>query len=171
VRGSGSWVRRRPDEALVRFAPVGSLADIQRCFEFRAAFESSAAAFAAERHDASSLARIETAFRDLEAIIKTRAVGVDEDFAFHAAVAAAARNHFFTATLAMLDNHIRFGMSLTRKLSLRQPVKRLLLVQEEHHRVLEAIALRDAATAARAMAEHIDNARRRMFEGPATEGE
>jgi GntR family transcriptional repressor for pyruvate dehydrogenase complex len=171
VRGSGSWVRRRPDEALVRFAPVGSLADIQRCFEFRAAFESGAAALAAERHDGHSLARIETAFRDLEAIIQTREVGVDEDFAFHAAVAAAARNHFFTATLAMLDSHIRFGINLTRKLSLRQPVKRLLLVQEEHRRVLEAIARRDAATAARAMAEHIENARRRMFEGAASEGE
>jgi GntR family transcriptional repressor for pyruvate dehydrogenase complex len=171
IRGSGSWVCRRPDEALVRFAPVGSLADIQRCFEFRAAFESSAAAFAAERHDGRSLARIETAFRDLEAIIQTRDVGVDADFAFHAAVAAAARNHFFTATLAMLDNHIRFGMNLTRKLSLRQPVQRLLLVQEEHRRVLEAIALRDAAAAARAMAEHIENARRRMFEGAAHEGE
>lgn len=171
LRGSGSWVCRRPDEALVRFAPVGSLADIQRCFEFRATVESSAAAFAAERHDAAGLARIETAFGDLEAIIQTRDVGVDQDFAFHAAVAAAAGNHFFTATLGMLDSHIRFGMQLTRKLSLRQPAQRLLLVQEEHRRVLEAIALRDAATAARAMASHIDNARRRMFEGAASEGE
>ena len=59
---------------------------------------------------------------------------MDEDFAFHAAVAAAARNHFFTATLAMLDSHIRFGIKLTRKPSLRQPIKRLLLVQEEHAR-------------------------------------
>jgi len=170
VRGSGSWVRRRPDEALVRFAPVGSLADIQRCFEFRAAIESRAAALAAERHDVRSLAQIETAFGDLEAIIRTRDVGVDADFAFHAAVAAAARNHFFTATLAMLDSHIRFGLQLTRNLSLRQPVKRLLLVQEEHRRVLEAIVRRDADAAARTMALHIDNARQRMFEGAASEG-
>ena len=63
------------------------------------------------------------------------------------------------------------GWSLTRKLSLRQPVQRLLLVREEHRQVLEAIAARDAATAARAMASHIDNARRRMFEGAAHEGE
>lgn len=171
MRGSGSWVRRRPDGALVRFAPVASLADIQRCFEFRATVESSAAGFAAERHDAEGLARIESAFGALEAIIQTRDVGVDEDFAFHAAVAAAAGNHFFTATLAMLDSHVRFGMSLTRQLSLRQPVKCLLLVQEEHRRVLEAIAARDAATAARAMASHIDSARRRMFEGASSEGE
>lgn len=32
----------------------------------------------------------------------------------------------------MLDSHIRFGINLTRKLSLRQPIKRRLLVQEEH---------------------------------------
>jgi GntR family transcriptional regulator, transcriptional repressor for pyruvate dehydrogenase complex len=96
---------------------------------------------------------------------------VDEDFAFHAAVAAAARNHFFTATLAMLDSHIRFGIKLTRKPSLRQPIKRLLLVQEEHRQVVEAIARRDAAAAARAMTEQIENPRRRMVEGEATEGE
>jgi GntR family transcriptional regulator, transcriptional repressor for pyruvate dehydrogenase complex len=58
-------------------------------------------------------------------------LGVDEDFAFHAAVAGAARNRFYTATLAMLDSHIRFGINLTHKLSLRQPVGRLLLVQKE----------------------------------------
>jgi GntR family transcriptional regulator, transcriptional repressor for pyruvate dehydrogenase complex len=96
---------------------------------------------------------------------------VDEDFAFHAAVAGAARNHVYTATLAMLDSHIRFGINLTCKLSLRQPVRRLLLVQKEHREVLDAIAVRDAAGAARAMAEHIENARRRMFEGAAIEGE
>jgi DNA-binding FadR family transcriptional regulator len=110
VRGSGSWVRRQPDEVLVRFAPVASLADIQRCFEFRAAIESRAAALAAEHHDARTLAAIQTAFDDLEAVIRTHDVDpVDADFAFHAAVAAAARNHFFAAALAMLDNHIRLA--------------------------------------------------------------
>ena len=60
---------------------------------------------------------------------------------------------------------------MTHDHDVRQPVKRLLLVQEEHRRVLDAIIRRDAATAARAMAEHIENARRRMFEGAAPEGE
>jgi DNA-binding GntR family transcriptional regulator len=44
-------------------------------------------------------------------------------------------------------------------------------VRKEHREVLDAIAVRDAAGAARAMAEPIENARRRMFEGAAIEGE
>jgi DNA-binding GntR family transcriptional regulator len=70
-----------------------------------------------------------------------------------------------------LDRALLHQLAVTHDHDVRQPVKRLLLVQEEHRRVLDAIIRRDAATAARAMAEHIENARRRMFEGAAPEGE
>ena len=46
-QGSGSYVMRRPAPQMLDFAPVGSIADIQRCFEFRAAVEGAAAALAA----------------------------------------------------------------------------------------------------------------------------
>ncbi|MEZ7881334.1 MAG: GntR family transcriptional regulator, partial [Rhodospirillales bacterium] len=48
-QGSGSFVMRRPASQMLDFAPVGSIADIQRCFEFRAAVEGAGAALAAER--------------------------------------------------------------------------------------------------------------------------
>src|SRR5918994_190000 len=32
-QGSGSYVKRRPDQAVLQFVPVGSIADIQPCFE------------------------------------------------------------------------------------------------------------------------------------------
>lgn len=48
-QGSGSFVQRRPDGAVLEFAPVGSIADSQRTFEFRAAIEGEAAHLAAKR--------------------------------------------------------------------------------------------------------------------------
>src|ERR671916_2886799 len=88
-QGSGSYVTRRPDDAVLRFVPVGSIADIQRCFEFRVGLEGAAAALAAERWDSVQLAEIRSAFEALETCIRTGQLGVDEDARFHQAVARA----------------------------------------------------------------------------------
>src|SRR5215213_6276662 len=70
-QGSGGYVKRRPDEAVLRFVPVGSIADIQRCFEFRVGLEGAAAALAAERWEEQDLAEIKAAFAELETCIET----------------------------------------------------------------------------------------------------
>jgi DNA-binding FadR family transcriptional regulator len=46
-RGAGTFVTRRPDPDLPRFAPLETLSDLQRCFDFRIVVESGAAALAA----------------------------------------------------------------------------------------------------------------------------
>jgi GntR family transcriptional regulator, transcriptional repressor for pyruvate dehydrogenase complex len=169
-QGSGSYVRRRPDNAVLQFVPVGSIADIQRCFEFRVGLEGAAAALAAERWQAEELAEIKAAFAALETCIRTGQLGVDADARFHAAVARATHNHYHVSVQLSLQAHIAFGMNLTRNLSLRRPEARLRLVQDEHARILAAIDARDGAAARRAMESHIENARRRMFEGAPTGG-
>jgi DNA-binding FadR family transcriptional regulator len=150
---------------VLSFAPVGSIADVQRCFEFRASFEGRAAALAAERHDRPALERIEAAYAALDAVVATGELGVDADLALHRVIVEAARNHFFTSTLAMLEDQIRTGMTVTRSLSLRRRAPRLRAVQDEHRRVVDAIAARDGEAAGRAMLEHIERARRRMLDG------
>ena len=50
-QGSGSYVKRRPDSAILRFIPVSSIADVQRGFEFRAGLEGAAAALAARAEE------------------------------------------------------------------------------------------------------------------------
>src|SRR5918996_3809938 len=42
-QGSGSYVKRRPDQAVLQFVPVGSIAHLQRCFQFRLGLEGAAA--------------------------------------------------------------------------------------------------------------------------------
>jgi len=164
-QGSGSYVTRRPDDAVLRFVPVGSIADIQRCFEFRVGLEGVAAALAAERWEDADLAEIRSAYEALEVCIRTGQLGVDADAGFHQAVARATHNHYHVSVQLSLQAHIAVGMNLTRNLSMLRTDARLRLVQDEHAAILAAIEARDAAAARAAMETHIENARRRVFDG------
>ncbi len=163
-QGSGSYVKRRPDIAVLRFVPVSSIADIQRCFEFRHGLEGIAAALAAERWEDSDMAEIRVAFDALEASTKGFRLGVDADEQFHLAIAKATHNAYHVSVQSSLQPNIIFGMSLTRNLSLLRTQERLREVQDEHRAIMEAVAARMPAAARAAMQLHIDNARRRMFE-------
>jgi DNA-binding FadR family transcriptional regulator len=163
-QGSGSYVKRRPETAVLRFVPVGSIADIQRFFEFRVGLEGAAAALAAERWQNSDLGEIRAAFDELEACIRDGRLGVDADERFHMAVAKATQNAYYVSVQTSLHPQMAFGMTLTRNLSLLHTAERLRLVQDEHRAIVEAIEARDAGVARGAMQAHIDNARRRMFE-------
>ena len=169
-QGSGSYVKRRPDSAVSRFVPVGSIADIQRCFEFRVGLEGAAAALAAERWEKQDLAEIQAAYEELETCIRTGQLGVDADARFHEAVAAATHNHYHVTVQNSLRSHIATGMNLARNLSMLRTDARLRLVQDEHAAIVAAITARDRARARAAMEMHIENARRRMFEGAPTGG-
>jgi DNA-binding FadR family transcriptional regulator len=164
-QGSGSYIQRQPDRAVLRFAPVTSIADMQRCFEFRIALEGEGAALAAQRRDPEATARIDTILKRLDATIDAGELGADLDYELHLAIARASQNRFFADTLASLQPHIRVGMTLARNLSLLRPRERVVTVQNEHVAVVRAIRAGDAAAAREAMASHIDNARRRVFEG------
>lgn len=164
-RGSGTFVQRKPKLALARFAPLQSIADVHRCFEFRIGLEEKAAALAAERHDEDQLARIESALGRMAAAIETGDLGHDADFDFHLAVAEASGNRYFPDVLGMLRSHIDFGMQLARTLSMHRSTERMWRVQEEHGAITAAIRERDTARAATAMGSHIRNARQRIFEG------
>ncbi len=164
-QGSGSYVRRRPDDAVLHFLPVSSIADIQRCFEFRAGLEGAAAALAAVRAEEDDLDEIRAALDALEHCIVTRQLGAEADERFHLAVAKATQNHYHIAVQTSLQSHLSAGMTLSRNLSMLRSEARLRLVQEEHVAILEAIAARDSLRARAAMEIHINNARYRMFQG------
>lgn len=164
-QGAGSFVLRRPNDTMLRFAPIGSIADIQRCFEYRAAVEPVAAALAAERWDNEDLELLQNALEALDRAVAEGVVGEDADLAFHKAIALASGNRFFVATMESLEDPTRTAMFLNRNLSLLDPAERLLRVQAEHVEVHDAIISRKADAAHDAMLRHIEAARRRVFEG------
>jgi DNA-binding FadR family transcriptional regulator len=164
-QGSGSYVVRRPDHAVLRFAPMNSLADIQRCFAFRAELESAAAAEAAERRQQADLDSIHAALLALERCVADGRLGVEEDFHLHFAVAEATHNPYYVSVQESLREPVVRGMNLMRNLSLLRPVARLRMVQEEHEVIVAAIERGDSDAARAAMKTHVVNARHRMFEG------
>lgn len=164
-QGSGSYVKRRPEEAVRDFAPVGSIADIQRMFEFRAAVEGEAAFLAAQRRTDADIAGLRAALHELDRCIAEGELGVAADEAFHVAVCDAADNKYFAAARSSMKSNILTGMNLTRNLSLTKPQERLKLVQAEHYAIFEAIAQGDREAARAAMRGHVENARKRIFEG------
>jgi len=164
-QGSGSYVRRQPDLAVLSFSQVRSLADVQRCFEFRAGLEAAAAALAAEKWQDEDLRRIEQALEALEICLNSGDLGADEDRRLHEAIANATRNPYHVSIQSSLASHIAVGMNLTRHLSRMRTPAHIRIVQDEHVAVVEAIRRRDPKGAADAMQRHILNARQRMFEG------
>lgn len=162
-QGSGTFVARRPDPDMPRFIPLESLSDVRRCLEFRAVVEAGAAALAAERAEEADLQRLREALARLEQAVAARAIGVDEDFGFHLAVAQASRNPFFISVIAHVRSHMEFGMNLLRNLSLGKTAERIARVQSEHGAVLSAIEARDPQLAHEAMRRHLLNTRQRMF--------
>jgi DNA-binding FadR family transcriptional regulator len=164
-QGAGTFVQRQPNQAILGFQPLGSLADVQRCFEFRVGLEGEAAFFAAARRDQQKIGEIARAFEELESIIRQGSVGSVADYDFHLAVARATCNPFFVSVMESLKGHIDFGMNLLRSLSLKKSFPRVQKVQGEHAKIYEAIRDGTPEIARDAMRQHIENARRRMFDG------
>jgi GntR family transcriptional repressor for pyruvate dehydrogenase complex len=164
-RGSGSYVVRRPDTDLTRFAPIESIADIQRCFVFRMWVEAGAAGLAADMRDQRDLDAIASACDAMDRALEVEALGVDEDLSFHNAIAEASRNPFFVTAIRSIGEPIRQCMQLSRSLSMVKSRARRDQVQAEHRAILDAIANQSADQASEAMRRHIANARHRMFEG------
>ncbi|WP_250466855.1 MULTISPECIES: FadR/GntR family transcriptional regulator [unclassified Caballeronia] len=163
-RGSGTTVGRRPDPDVRRFAPLETLSDIRRCYEFRVVTEAGAAELAALKADDDDIRAIEAAWEQLERVVEAQeGIGAKDDFAFHLAVAKASKNQFFITVLSFIEEQIVFSMNLSRNLSLVKTVERQRLVQREHRDVLDAIRARDSSRAGEAMKSHLENALNRMF--------
>ncbi|CAM2168994.1 GntR family transcriptional regulator, transcriptional repressor for pyruvate dehydrogenase complex [Paraburkholderia sacchari] len=161
--GSGTTVMRRPDPDVRRFAPLETLSDIRRCYEYRVVVEAGAAALAAQKADDADVAAIRHEWDNLQTIVETSGIGAKDDFAFHMAVARASKNQFFITALSGIQEQMVFSMNLSRNLSLVKSIERQRIVQQEHLEVLEAIQAHDSERASRAMRDHLENAVSRMF--------
>jgi GntR family transcriptional regulator, transcriptional repressor for pyruvate dehydrogenase complex len=167
-RGAGSFVldADNRDSINADFGTVESLDDVRASFEIRVAFESRAAALAAMRGTAATIAHIRQAFDKMEDAIETQSLAVDADLAFHMAIAVATQNPFFAKIHQSFLQPVTFSISLARSLSLTHPQERLREVQREHAAILSAIERGEPEQAAAAMTAHLDNACRRLFQGP-----
>lgn len=164
-QGSGTHVIGAPSQRVIDFAEPGSVADLQRCYEFRVGVEGEAAYLAATRRSRDRVAEIEAALEAMERCVVEDRLGAEEDIAFHLAVARATENDYYQRTIASVTQAIRVGMSIAATLSHRPPPQRLGIAMGEHGSVLDAIRASDPDLARARMRAHIEGARKRVFVG------
>jgi GntR family transcriptional regulator, transcriptional repressor for pyruvate dehydrogenase complex len=163
-QGAGSFVRPRGKAPALGFAPVESIADIQRCYEFRLTIEPEATCYAALRRNEAALARIASAFDLLVAATRQQQHREDADFAFHLAIAEASNNHYYAASMQALQSHIAVAMKI-HGLALLGPNSGLEGVLEEHRAIFAAVRDGDPDAARARMHQHLCSSRDRLFEG------
>lgn len=164
-QGAGTFVSAQGSPiAQLAYSPVKTIADIQRCYEFRLTIEPAAAFFAAKRRDDAALQKIAAALADLREATSHQLHRADADFVFHRAVTEAANNHYYTASIDALKAHIAVGMHL-HGLSLLGPRQGLEKVFQEHNAIYRAIADGRAEEARDLMQAHLEGSRDRLFEG------
>lgn len=163
-QGAGTFVSAQASPGThLAYSPVKTIADIQRCYEFRLTIEPAAAFFAAQRRDEAAIQKIASALADLREATSHQLHRTDADFVFHRCVTEAANNHYYTASIDALKPHIAVGMHL-HGLSLMGPRLGLERVFDEHNAIYQAIADGRAEDAQKAMRLHLEGSRNRLFE-------
>ncbi|MBL3608821.1 FadR/GntR family transcriptional regulator [Rhodovulum sulfidophilum] len=163
-QGAGNFVRAHQSRTL-GYGRIETIADIQRCYEFRLTIEPQAARFAAERRNDEALANLSNALDLMRAATGSMLHREDADFTFHIAVAHAANNTFFEATLRALHEQISAGMKMHGQSLLREGGAGLERVLHEHQSIFDAILASDGEAAANRMTAHVRHSQERLFGG------
>lgn len=163
-QGSGAFVapdvERRPFR--LAFDGLPSIAEVLAVMELRASVEVEAAGLAAERGSAAARRRVARALAAIDTALQCGEAAIDEDFAFHRAIAAATGNPQFLHFLEYLGRFIIPRQSI-RVAAHRPEGQRAYLetFQREHAAIEAAICAGDAVAARAAMRRHLGNSQAR----------
>ena len=141
---------------------LSSIEDVLEVMELRLAIEVEAAARAAQRITPRSLAAIGRVLAAIDAAVASGEGAVNEDFAFHLAVAEASGNSRFAEMLEFLGRHLIPRQSVRVALSPPEEQRKYLArIQSEHRRIHEALRRGDPVEARKAMREHLTRSLKR----------
>ena len=157
-QGVGAFVSAEPQRAPFRIEPerMQTLGDILGVMELRLGVEIESAGLAAERASRHQVKAIAAALEAIESAATEGRAAVDEDLAFHRAIAEATGNPEFPRFLQFIGRHLiprRTVSGLPERMGGERAY--LALIQEEHRRIYQAIEGRDAKGAREAMRRHL----------------
>jgi DNA-binding FadR family transcriptional regulator len=161
-KGSGAFIRRlassTPDPLTQQ-----SIQSLLNLIEVREGIEAETAALAAVRRTPGQLADIEHALHRLEEAVAAGLDGVEEDAKLHQCIAVATGNPTWVRFVEMFAEPIRSAVKVTRaNEARREDLTRQ--VQDEHTRIVSAIAARDPDAARAAARAHMEQAAQRVRE-------
>jgi GntR family transcriptional regulator, transcriptional repressor for pyruvate dehydrogenase complex len=159
-QGAGAFVAPDADRRPFRLALDGlpSIAKVLEIMELRASVEVEAAGLAASRGSIRARRRVAQALRAIDKALERGEAAIEEDFAFHRAIAAATGNPQFLHLLEYLGRFIIPRQSI-RVAAHRPEGQRAYLetFQREHAVICEAILAGYAEAARDAMRRHLGN--------------
>ena len=168
-QGVGAFVAdqvRRPFR--VDFDENSPLRDVLNVMELRTGVEIEAAGLAAERTSPAQIKKVAERYAAIESAIEKGDLAVDQDFAFHCAIADATGNPQFRQFLEYLGRFIIPRRTVWGSSAPASDRAHLDRFQREHEQILRAIEKRSPAEARAAMQRHLINSRAR-YEKIATE--
>jgi GntR family transcriptional regulator, transcriptional repressor for pyruvate dehydrogenase complex len=163
-QGVGAFVARDVQRRPFRIDPaeLSSLGEVLNVMELRTGIEIEAAGLAAERASAVARRRIGKALQAIDAALRRGDAAVDEDFAFHQAIAAAAGNPYFSRFLEFLGRFLIPRQSIRIGLRHADDLRTYLeRIQKEHRAIYDAIGAGNPGAARDAMRRHLVNGRER----------
>jgi DNA-binding FadR family transcriptional regulator len=156
IVGSGQSARFKIDVDV-----ESSVQAVLRVMELRSGLEAEVAALAAERRTAAQNAEIQQALVSIDRAVTAGRDGVDEDLAFHNAIADATGNPLYTSLLGFLRQFLHEAVTLGRMSEPRfGDIKAQL--RNEHWAVADAIARQDPEGARNAARSHVANVAARI---------
>lgn len=163
-QGLGAFVASDVQRQPFRIDPEGlrSIGEVLNILELRMGIEVEAAGLAAERASSGQRRRIGESLAAIDKAIGRGEAAIDEDFAFHLAIAAASGNPRFADFLAFLGRFIIPRQSIRVDAPSRIDRRAYLMrIQAEHRAIHAAVRERDPAAARVAMRRHLTNGRER----------
>jgi len=134
---------------------------VLRIIELRRGLEGEMAALAAERRSAQDMLRINWALAAIDRAVEMDGDGVEEDLAFHIAIAHATGNPHYPELLGMLTRALKDAIRVTRGNEARQ-AQLADDVRNEHETIRAAIERQDIDAARAAAFHHMQSTARRI---------
>jgi GntR family transcriptional repressor for pyruvate dehydrogenase complex len=162
-QGAGAFVSNDPRRQSYMIDPegLGSLTSVIEVMELRMAVEAEAAAIASERASAVQLKAIRQAQKMFSKAVARGERSINEDYAFHDAIAVATQNGRFIEFLHFLGRLIIPRQSI-RTFEDTDALRRYLQkVEREHQAIAEAVEARAPSKARELMRRHLLNGRER----------
>lgn len=162
-QGSGVFVTAPPALRALAFDPklLESMEAVVQMVELRRVVEGEVAALAARRATRSQLADLRRALAAIDTATDAGQLAVEEDLAFHRAIASATRNPQFLRLLGILEAYTRDAMTVVKGYeSMRADF--MEQVRNEHRAIFTAVAAGDEKAARRAAIKHHLNGERRL---------
>jgi len=163
-QGAGAFVSADATSRPFRLVPRGlsSIAEVLNVMELRVSVETEAAGLAAARGTPAARRRVGRCLAAIDRAIARDESAVDEDFAFHLAIADASMNPQFAHFLDYLGRFIIPRQSV--RVSAHQGEARrayLARIQREHAAIFAAIEVANPEGAREAMRRHLVNSQER----------